>query len=414
MKKMCNKIFGLFLTLLISVNGFSQYNNAFRFKITGNGYTDETVVRLLNGATQNYDGMYDAWKIFSLNPNVPSIYTQIAAGQELSINSLPEFTEDVSINIYTSTPVSGTYTINIEEIYALTSNYKVSLTDISSNTHYRILGDTALVFTINAQQNSPTFTFNISTPAVISTTNESCNNMNDGSLLVNNAGNTNWEIAIFDATNNLVVNGTSNSSLNSYSNLSPGNYTAELNSMGITDELNFTINAAPVLTADFNLNKDTIYISEGGNLDVTNISQNAQNYTWNFGDGGSSADVNPSYTYSATGQYDITLTSYNGDCTVQNTKQINVFLTPSVITGINDMTDNDMKILNLGNGQYRVSTNNFSTKSINVYDLKGSLIVTATSAEKDNDISLMNYTSGLYILTVAFADGKVYREKLFR
>ncbi|NCT16525.1 MAG: hypothetical protein GW774_14850, partial [Flavobacteriales bacterium] len=41
--------------LLISMS-FVCYstNNAFRFKITGNGYSDETIIRLVNGATENF------------------------------------------------------------------------------------------------------------------------------------------------------------------------------------------------------------------------------------------------------------------------------------------------------------------------------------------------------------------------
>ena len=101
MKNVYKKTIAITLVNLITLTGFSQLNNAFRFKITGNGYSDETIIRLVNGASVNFDGSYDAWKLFSLNPNVPSLYTQISNGQELSINALPEFTKDPSITIYT-------------------------------------------------------------------------------------------------------------------------------------------------------------------------------------------------------------------------------------------------------------------------------------------------------------------------
>ncbi len=414
MKNVYKKFGGLILVNLMAMTTVAQYNNAFRFKITGNGYSDETIIRLVNGATQNFDGNYDAWKLFSPNSNVPSIYTQVTVGQELSINSLPEFTEDQSITIYTNIPVNGTYIIDIEEIYVLTSNYKISLTDISSTTHYRILGDTSLVFTFNTQQNSPSFTFNISTPIVSSVADETCFAMNDGSIMVSNAGNTNWDIQILDAGNNTIVNSNSNLSLNNYINLLPGNYTAQVSSKGIADNFSFTVNPATHLIADFNLNKDTVYISEGGDVNIFNNSQNAQNYTWDFGDGGTSSDSNPYYIYSSIGNYDITLSATNTNCISYNVKQITVLQTPSVITSVNNMDTEKVKLINRGNGKYLLTSTDFSNKQIVVYDVKGSLIYKGISSEKDYHLSLTNHSSGIYILNVIPENGIPLQEKLYR
>jgi PKD repeat protein len=409
------KITFLILVNSIALSSFSQYNNAFRFKITGNGYSDETIIRLLNGASQNFDSNYDAWKLFSPNPNVPSIYTQISVGQELSINSLPEFSEDKSITIYTNIPVNGTYTINVEEIYALTSNYKISLTDISSNTHYRLLGDTALIFTFTTQQNSPSFTFNISTPLVTSVTDETCFNMNDGSVMINNSGNTDWEIEIVDASNNIIVNSNSNSSLNNYTNLLPGNYTAQVISKGIVDQFNFIVNPAVNLFASFSLDKDTIYLSEGAVVNTVNTSQNAQNYSWDFGDGGVSYDTNPSYTYTMVGDYSISLIATNANCNTQTVKQITVLSSPNVITSINSVEEkDDIKLLNLGNGIYQLATTSNSSKKILVYDIKGGLVYEDIFFNESYNLSLSNVVSGIYILNIIGNNGKVFREKLYK
>ncbi|MBL4594296.1 MAG: T9SS type A sorting domain-containing protein [Flavobacteriales bacterium] len=414
MKNLYKKIGMLILINLISIAVFSQNNNAFRFKITGNNYSDETIIRLVNGATQNFDGNYDAWKLFSLNPNVPSIYTQVAVGQELSINALPEFTEDKSITIYTNIPVNGSYTINVEEIFALTSNYKISLTDMSSNTHYRLLGDTALTFNFTTQQNSPSFTFNISTAITTSISNETCFSMDDGSIMINNAGNTDWNIQILDAANNTVVNSNSNSSLNNYNNLLPGNYTAEVNSKGILDEFSFTIIAAANLTANFNLNKDTVYLSEGGEINVSNNSQNAQNYTWNFGDGGTSFNENPTYNYSTIGNFDITLSASNTNCISDVVKQVTVLQSPSVITSIDNINTENIRLANFGNGNYQLTTTNYSNKQISVYDISGKLVFEDVSSESNYKLSLVNNSSGIYILNVTTEEGQLFQEKLYR
>lgn len=414
MKNTYKNIVTLLLLNLIVLTGAAQYNNAFRFTITGNGYSDETIIRLVNGATENFDGSYDAWKLFSANPNVPSIYTQITAGQELSINSLPEFTEDKSITLYTNIPANGSYTITIEEIYALTPNYKTSLTDISSSSHARLLGDTALTFTFNAQQNSPTFTFNLSTPLVYSLLDETCYSMEDGSLTIQNSGNTNWDVQITDSYDNIVVNNNSNYSVKTYNSLLPGNYSVQVSSQGIMDEFNFFIASALNLVADFALNTDTIYLSEGGEVLISNNSQNAQNYSWDFGDGGSCTDLNPAYSYSVIGNYDITLTASNTNCISENIKQITVLQSPGITTSIDNTNTQNIKLASFGNGNYQLTTANYLNKQITVYDLKGSLIYEDISVEKSYNLSLTKNPFGIYLLKVIDGNGELFHEKLYR
>lgn len=398
----------------MAFSAFSQYNNAFRIKITGNGYSDETIIRLVNGATQSFDGNFDAWKMFSPNPNVPSIYTQINNGQELSINSMPEFTKDTSITIYTNIPSNGTYSINFEEIYGLSGNYKISLSDITSNTHFRLLGDTALSFNFTTQQNSPSFTFNISTPCSTSTTNETCFNTNDGSLAVTNPGNSDWNMNIYDASNNLVANIVSNLENNKYDNLLAGNYTAQIISKGIVDEVAFTIAQAPNLTANFNINKDTIYLSEGAELTFTNTSQNAQNYQWDFGDGGVSNIKNPSYNYFMTGDYQIELIASNTNCTTSNFKNVTVLQSPSIVTSIQNNQAETFSILQLGNGKFQVNSKNSESKKIQVVSINGSSILDITTSNENYNFSLSNYSSGIYIVNVVSSNGSFISEKVFR
>jgi PKD repeat protein len=56
-------------------------------------------------------------------------------------------------------------------------------------------------------------------------------------------------------------------------------------------------------------------ISEDNYLEVsfTSYSQNAVSYSWNFGDGGTSNEENPTHTYAGEGTYNVTLTVQNSD-----------------------------------------------------------------------------------------------------
>ena len=89
----------------------------------------------------------------------------------------------------------------------------------------------------------------------------------------------------------------------------PGSFDATLiatNSAG-ADTLTITgavqVGAAP--TADFELAKDNLTIT------LTNLSPNADSYLWDFGDGNTSTDPSPTYTYNSAGDYEVTLTVTN-------------------------------------------------------------------------------------------------------
>jgi PKD repeat protein len=65
------------------------------------------------------------------------------------------------------------------------------------------------------------------------------------------------------------------------------------------------VNSAPQANFVFDVQGSSVYFD--------NLSQDAQSYLWNFGDGSTSTQVNPTHQYLAEGQYVVTLTAFN-DC----------------------------------------------------------------------------------------------------
>ena len=88
-----------------------------RLLTQGNGYTDESIIRFIEGATYGYDGNYDAYKIISPNPDVPQIYSlDSIRDTQYSINSLPLNPEAIAIPIGFQVTPSGIYSISASEI----------------------------------------------------------------------------------------------------------------------------------------------------------------------------------------------------------------------------------------------------------------------------------------------------------
>ncbi|MFM7769004.1 MAG: T9SS type A sorting domain-containing protein, partial [Bacteroidota bacterium] len=81
------------------------------------------------------------------------------------------------------------------------------------------------------------------------------------------------------------------------------------NGVGSSQPVLISVNPTPTADASF--------VQTNGSLTVQflNNSSNASSYVWNFGDGNTSTSSNPNYTYTTGGDYVVTLTASNGNCT---------------------------------------------------------------------------------------------------
>lgn len=77
-----------------------------------------------------------------------------------------------------------------------------------------------------------------------------------------------------------------------------------------------TVAKAPVADFEYELDGTTVRFS--------NLSQNAQDTRWNFGDGTNSTTLNPEHTYSQTGFYEVVLTVENDNCVDSLTEEIRI------------------------------------------------------------------------------------------
>lgn len=81
-------------------------------------------------------------------------------------------------------------------------------------------------------------------------------------------------------------------------------------------------------------------VSEDNPLEVsfTNTSENAESYTWEFGDGETSTEENPTYEYSEAGSYDVVLTATNADGVSTEATQTIEIGTTSLLSGDDSKT----------------------------------------------------------------------------
>lgn len=92
-------------------------DNHLKLNLSSAGFSDEVVVRFNEHATSDFDSDYDAYKIFSQDKNVSSLYFKSDQGKLLAINSLDKFSSKLTIPMYLKVGVTGDMNINPDLSY---------------------------------------------------------------------------------------------------------------------------------------------------------------------------------------------------------------------------------------------------------------------------------------------------------
>ncbi len=117
---------------------------------------------------------------------------------------------------------------------------------------------------------------------------------------------------------------------NTLQNLTGGNYTVQItDANNCTEHYNYTITPTNVVNANFSINDDSVFLYQASII-FNNYSTAGVNYSWDFGDGTSSADATPVHKYQTFGTYSATLIAEKNGCT--DSKTTIVVVLDSVLT----------------------------------------------------------------------------------
>lgn len=138
---------------------------------------------------------------------------------------------------------------------------------------------------------------------------------------------------------------------------------------GCSAVVSSSVNVSQQVSASFTASPE----SGGAPLEVTltNTSTNANSYTWNFGNGQSSTSLNPTTTYSETGEYTIVLVADNGLCKDTAYSKIVVDSFPPIVIHIpNVFTPNGDNI----NDGFFIETHYAKTVYVELFNRWGNLM----------------------------------------
>lgn len=382
-------------------------------------YLDETVVYYQIGATDGFDTEYDAYKL--LGPNSAPHISQEYNSTLLAINGINPVSSTFSINIKTTTNITGSYTITAADFAFLPIGTCVYLNDLVTGSTVNILAG-PYVFNLLNSTTSSRFVLTITHFELAMTSNiiqPTCQTSNSNKFKVTGLSNGPWNYVWKDSLGVVIQNTTSSFDSDSLVNIVSGNYDIEITSSSnscYSNSSHFFINEIIVPTIYFS-SPDTIIASVSQNFNTSNQSINCNLFNWNFGDGiGTSSDFEPTYNYSVAGIYKTTLIGISSTgCMDSISKYINVV---DFATSLKKDIRQNIKLLSAGNNSYIINFDNYIINEIGIdlYDMKGqSVFAEHRNNLKENTKVFLDYNeinSGIYILNISHKNIKLLSTKI--
>ncbi|MCE3258790.1 MAG: hypothetical protein K0S12_431 [Bacteroidetes bacterium] len=390
------------------VRPINQFLTNLKLSFSGNNYSDETVIRFGSPATKKFDKETDARKMYTTSTGVPSICSLDSTLTDMSVNSLPDFNNEVKIPLKTlvASGYSGNYTIKVDSTSQLPSGYCVVLEDLATGTITNLNNTSSYSFFISDTTSKPRFMIHMRASHQVNATPASCNGSATGKIVAEAKGQGPWNYIWFDGTNTVVKATNNTMGKDSLENIAAGNYGVYIlggNNMCGSSINSVTVSQPDPVIANFQVQSSTIHISTQS-LTVQNISYNATSYVWNFGDGSpqSTAASPPPHAYNSIGQHTVVLVAANGGCASTFSQVVTV--TSQFVQGIEEsVSDGGLKVYpNPGDGLFNfVAAGRSSDNQLEVFDAAGRKIYSATLKNGSGEIDLRNesiFSAGNFFL----------------
>jgi PKD repeat protein len=163
-------------------------------------------------------------------------------------------------------------------------------------------------------------------------------------------------------------------------------------SVEYTDINGCVANASTTVTVNEQPDADFSILQNNGSfvIQFLNNSSNATGYTWDFGDGSTSQETNPSHLYTTGGDFVVTLTASNGDCNDVFTFNVNnVSVEENQAQVINIYPNPSHSFINI---QTPIQT------QLMIMDITGKQMMNFTTTASTTNLDIDKLPAGLYVV----------------
>jgi len=342
----------------------TNISDILRLKISGAGYGDETVVRFAQGANFAFDSDMDAYKLSNAYSPAPYLATVIGDSTDLSINSLPELTQNISIPLRATwigawwiSGETNTFTIYASDFSTIPLSTCILLEDLQTGIITNLRTDSS-IFTLSdtTVASAPRFLIHIGTPITKESIAVSCNGGNDGVAIAQGNGTGPWDYQWINESGDTIKVTQNISAPDTISNLPSGVYTVKVtNGSVLCGNVSDTIIITQPDSITAYINQTNVNCKNGndGSATLTTIGGTPP-YTYLWSNGETTKDL----TNLPAGNYDVSITDNNGCTQIANA----TITEPPTITSAGFTTNADTAYLSEG-GTVQFTNNSIGASS---------------------------------------------------
>lgn len=377
-----------------------------KVKITGNGFSDETFIRYIQGASTGFESDKDAWKMFSMNLDVPMIYTKVD-GYAISLNTFPALDKKVKMELFTKIKTAGNYSLETKIVSPFSDSVKIFLIDKVLNEIYNIRTDSILNVNLSADSgNTARFQLYFSTPARYSVKNLTCFKNTDGQITIENLSDMGWQMNIIDENDIFQKSVAGLSESYTVSGLHGGNYYVNIQDFSGAENFEIEVEQPFPVISSFEISSETVCICNGGTVNFYNNSIGSINFAWEYGNGDKSTEFQKEYSYSQPGEYIVSLAVSDGECSDISFKAVKVVESDPL--SINEVGVKEEGTLYFDGENYIFKTEftpqNFTIEVSNLLGQKIHPVIYHNLSENEIRINLPGKKDQLYIFNIITKD----------
>lgn len=171
-----------------------------------------------------------------------------------------------------------------------------------------------------------------------------------------------------------------------------------------------SIDLESTIIALFTPSAEFEYLDDAPTFTFNNQSTTGLSYAWDFGDGNSSSDFSPTHTYTAVGNYSVTLTVTNSECSKAYVFIVSVY--PHIGLSEHDILVMDV-LPNPNQGIFSLDIKqNINNGEIQIFDALGRQLYIQEVVKGINKIAIPNIGKGTYLLHLIEDGGNLATKKV--
>lgn len=174
----------------------------------------------------------------------------------------------------------------------------------------------------------------------------------------------------------------------------PGSYSCQV----VTDNCSYTATAVVTAQGSSYTPQAFTHASTGLSVQFNNIDPNANTVSWNFGDGNTSTQQNPTHTFNAPGTYNV---CFNATNFCGQSGQTCSSIAVQNIVGLDDVEFIEPILVypNPASQSFTIANAAIGSKIL-VYDISGKIVFEDTNSTDKTTINSSNFVNGVYFINV--------------